>query len=166
MIAILRDNPLLFLFVVAAIGYSLGRIKVRGSSLGDAAVLFVGIAFGALHPDLKLPEIVYVLGMVLFVYTIGLSSGPRVVASLRGSGVRSDLLVVGMLLFAALLAVAAHTLLRLTPGLTSGIFSGSLNNAPALAGALDYLRRHAPQAGLDRLLAEPVAGFSVAYPRV
>ena len=164
MIAILRDNPLLFLFVVAAIGYSLGRIKVRGSSLGDAAVLFVGIAFGALHPDLKLPEIVYVLGMVLFVYTIGLSSGPRVVASLRGSGVRGDLLVVGMLLIAALLAVAAHTLLRLTPGLTSGIFSGSLNNVPALAGALDYLRRHAPAAGLDRLLAEPVAGFSVAYP--
>lgn len=74
-IQLLLNNPLLLLFVVAALGYFLGKIKIRGSSLGVAAVLFVGLAFGALHPDLKLPEIVYLLGLVLFVYTIGLSSG-------------------------------------------------------------------------------------------
>jgi uncharacterized transporter YbjL len=41
-IRFLIDNPLILLFVVAAIGYPLGRIRVRGSSLGVAAVLFVG----------------------------------------------------------------------------------------------------------------------------
>ena len=74
MIQLLLDNPLLLLFVVAAIGYLLGRIKIGGSSLGVAAVLFAGLAIGSLHPDLKLPELIYQLGLVLFVYTIGLSS--------------------------------------------------------------------------------------------
>jgi putative transport protein len=75
MVKLLVDNPLLLLFVVAAIGYPLGRIKVSGTSLGVAAVLFVGLAVGALDANLKLPEIIYQVGLVLFVYTIGLSSG-------------------------------------------------------------------------------------------
>ncbi|MEW5989548.1 MAG: transporter, partial [Chloroflexota bacterium] len=57
MLQLLLDNPLLLLFVVAAVGYPLGRLKIGGSSLGVAAVLFVGLAIGSLHPDLKLPEI-------------------------------------------------------------------------------------------------------------
>ena len=82
MIAILRDNPLLLLFLVAAVGYPLGRVKIGGSSLGVAAVLFVGLGFGALDPELKLPEVIYMLGLVLFVYTIGLASGSLFFASL------------------------------------------------------------------------------------
>ena len=62
MIQLLIDNPLLLLFLVAAVGYLVGRIKIGGVNLGVAAVLFVGIAAGALHPDLKLPEIIYILG--------------------------------------------------------------------------------------------------------
>jgi putative transport protein len=53
MIQLLIDNPFLLLFVVAAVGYPLGRIKIAGSSLGVAAVLFVGLAVGALDPNLK-----------------------------------------------------------------------------------------------------------------
>ena len=67
MISLLAENPLLLLFLVAAIGYPLGRLRVGGSCLGVAAVLFVGLAIGSIHPDLKLPEIVYVLGLALFV---------------------------------------------------------------------------------------------------
>ena len=51
MIDLLLQNSLLLLFVVAALGYVIGRIKVRGISLGVSAVLFVGLFFGALHPD-------------------------------------------------------------------------------------------------------------------
>jgi putative transport protein len=76
MIHILVDNPLLTFCIVAALGYLLGHIKVGGSSLGTAAVLFAGLFVGALDPRLKLPDALYLLGLVLFVYTIGLSSGP------------------------------------------------------------------------------------------
>ena len=49
MIDLLLQNSLLLLFVVAALGYFIGRIKIRGFSLGVSAVLFVGLFFGALH---------------------------------------------------------------------------------------------------------------------
>ncbi len=164
MIKFFIDNPLFTLFLIAAIGYPLGRIKIRGSSLGVAAVLFVGLAVGALDANLKLPEVIYQLGLVMFVYTIGLSSGPSFFDSLRRKGLRYNLLIVAMLIFGALLAVAAHFALNLSPGLTTGIFSGSFTNTPALASALDYIKNSAPQAKLDQLLSEPVIGYSVTYP--
>jgi putative transport protein len=164
MIQLLLDNPLLLLFIVAALGYVLGKIKIRGGSLGVAAVLFVGLAFGALHPNLKLPEIVYLLGLVLFVYTVGLSSGPGFFASFRRKGWRDNLLVVGVLIFAVLLAIAAHNFLHLEPAQTAGVFAGSLTNTPALASVLDYVKTHASQPELDHLLAEPVIAYSLTYP--
>src|SRR5688572_22507573 len=72
MIDVLIENPLLLLFVVSAFGYAIGRIKIKGSSLGVAAVLFVGLAVGALDPRLALPEVIFLFGLVVFVYTIGL----------------------------------------------------------------------------------------------
>jgi len=164
MIQLLIDNPLLLLFVVAAIGYPLGQIKLRGSSLGVAAVLFVGLAIGALHPDLKLPEVIYTLGLVLFVYTVGLSSGPGFFASFQRKGLRDNLFAVGMILMAAALSVAAHYLLRLKATQTAGMFAGSLTNTPALAGVLEYIKVIAPKDLLDQMLAEPVVGYSITYP--
>lgn len=70
MIEALIEDPLLLLFAVCAIGYPLGRMRFGGNSIGVAAVLFVGLAFGALDPRLKVPEIVHLLGLVLFVYTV------------------------------------------------------------------------------------------------
>lgn len=164
MIKLLIDNPLLLLFVVAAIGYPLGRIRIRGSSLGVAAVLFVGLGIGALHPELKLPEIVYVLGLALFVYTIGLSSGPAFVASLRQDGVRNNILILCVLVFAAALTVAAQRFLALPATITVGLFAGSLTNTPALAGALETIKHLAPPNLMEQFLAEPVVGYSIAYP--
>jgi putative transport protein len=164
MIQILIDNPLLLLFTVAAIGYPLGRIKFRGSSLGVAAVLFVGLAIGSLHPDLKLPEIIYLLGLVLFVYTIGLSSGRGFFASFKRKGLRDNALVIGMTIVAAGLTIMAHAILHLRPTLAAGLYAGSLTNTPALAGVLEAIKGFTPQAQLDQMLAEPVVGYSVAYP--
>lgn len=163
-VQILRDNPLLLLFLVAAIGYPLGRFKIRGASLGVAAVLFVGLAFGALDPDLKLPEVVSNLGLVLFVYTIGLSSGSVFFDSLRRQGVKSNLLVVGALLMAAGLAAAAKLLLGMQTTLAAGMYAGSLTNTPALAGVLEHVRSSAPAALLEQMMAEPVIAYSLTYP--
>ncbi len=164
MIQLLIDNPLLLLFMVSAVGYLIGRIKVKGSSLGVAAVLFVGLAAGALHPDLKLPDIVFLFGLVIFVYTIGLSSGPGFFASFRRKGLRDNVFVVVMLLAATAVAVTAHFLLNFHPAVTAGLFAGSLTNTPALAGLLDTISQTAPPSELDHLLALPVVGYSVAYP--
>jgi putative transport protein len=164
MIDLLVRNPLLLLFVVSAIGYLLGRVKIGGISLGVAAVLFVGLFFGALDENLKLPEIVYLLGLVLFVYTIGLSSGPSFFASLRRKGLRDNLLVLGMILLAVGLTVGAASLAGLSGPVAAGLFAGSLTNTPALAGVIEALKRSAEGAISDAALAAPVVGYSVAYP--
>jgi putative transport protein len=164
MIQILLDNPLLLLFLVSAIGYLLGQISVGGVKLGVAAVLFVGLAFGALHPDMKLPEVVYLFGLVVFVYAIGLGSGAAFFASFRHKGLRDNMFVLAMLLVGAALTGLAQVLLGLKPAVAAGMFAGSFTNTPALAGVLDYIKTHAPAALRDQMLAEPVVGYSITYP--
>lgn len=161
MVDLLRESALLLLFVVAALGYLFGRIHVRGVSLGIAAVLFVGLAIGALDPALKLPEFVQQFGLVVFVYTIGLASGPGFFAAFRRRGLRDNGLALFAVTLGAAVVSAAHFALGQRPGVSVGIFTGALTNTPALAGALEYLRRSgAPEAAL----ADPVVGYSVAYP--
>jgi putative transport protein len=163
-VELLKSNTLLLLFVVAAIGYPLGRVRLFGHSLGVAAVLFVGLAIGALDPDLKLPEVIYTLGLVVFVYTIGLSSGAGFFASFRRKGLRDNLLIVGMLIIAALAVVGVQYAFGLRPTVAAGLFAGSLTNTPALAAVLAQIKIIAPADTRDRLLADPVVGYSIAYP--
>lgn len=164
MIKILIENPLMLLLMVAAIGYPLGRVKIFGITLGVGAVLFVGLAFGALHPDMKAPAIVYVMGQALFVYTVGLSAGPSFIASFKSDGLKNNLFAGAVLCLSALLCVALQRHFRMEPGIAAGIFCGSLTASPALGGALESIRQTAPAELMERLLAEPVVGFSVAYP--
>ncbi|MEI7905887.1 MAG: transporter, partial [Bacteroidota bacterium] len=72
---LLAENKLILLFSIIGIGFLLGQIRILGFNLGVSAVLFVGIAFGALDKRLVLPEEIYIIGLVLFVYSIGLQSG-------------------------------------------------------------------------------------------
>lgn len=160
----LIEEPLLLLFIVSGLGYLLGNIKVKGISLGVAAVLFVGLAFGALSPEMHLPAVIVDLGLIIFVYTIGLSSGPGFFASFRRKGLRDNTFVFLMLILAALLTAGFTIVLGLKATVAAGMFTGSLTNTPALAGVLETIARNAPADQLETLAAEPVIGYSVAYP--
>ena len=164
MIDLLVNNPLLLLFVVAAVGYPLGKLSVGGVSLGVAAVLFAGIGIGALDPRLKLPEIVYQLGLLLFVYTVGLSSGRTFFASFNRRGLRDNAFVLTMLIVGAGLSVGLHSLLKLSPTITAGLFTGSLNNTAALAAALGYIKDSVPAEQIEAIINDPVVGYSITYP--
>ena len=163
-VQLLIKNPLLYLFAVAAVGYPLGRIKIFGVSLGVAAVLFTGLGFGSLHPDLKLPEIIYVLGLVLFVYTVGLASGPAFAASFKRDGVRNNLFAIGILAFAAGLTFILARLGGIKPTLAAGMFAGSLTNTPAIAGVLETIKSYTDKSALEAALSEPVIAYSITYP--
>ena len=160
-VQLLIDNPLLLLFLIAAIGYPLGRVGIRGFSLGVAAVLFTGLAFGALDPNLKTPPLLYEFGLVLFVYTIGIASGPAFFSAMKRGGPRDNAAVVGVLLLAAGLVVGAVRLLGLKGTYGAGLLAGSLTNTPALAGVLERLRASGVS---DAVQSEPVVAYSVAYP--
>ena len=102
----LASNPVLLLFVVAALGFAIGRIRIGGFSLGVAAVLFAGIAVGAIDPRLKLPEPFWVLGLALCVYTVGLASGPGFIAAMRRRGLAANAVVVAAIAASAVVAFA------------------------------------------------------------
>ena len=101
---------------------------------------------------------------MLFVYTIGLSSGRGFFAAFKRKGLRDNALVLGMVIFAAVLAAVAHFVLSLSATVTSGLYAGSMTNTPALAAVLEQIKGFAPPGQVDQLLAEPVIGYSVAYP--
>lgn len=159
MIDLLASQPLLLLFLVAALGFPLGQIPIAGSRLGVSAVLFSGLALGALDPRLNLPDVIYLLGLVLFIYPVGLSSGPSFFASFRRKGLRDNLLITGALLLSTLVALLLRRGLDLAPELAAGLFAGSLTNTPALAAVLESASR---SGSADATL--PVVGYSIAYP--
>lgn len=158
MTRLLAQNPLLLLFVVTAIGYPLGRIRVAGTSLGVASVLFAGLTVGAIDPSLKLPEIVYLLGLVVFIYTVGLSSGPSFFASLKRKGLRDNALVAVVLVLAGALTLALGHWLKLRSPLVAGLFCGGLTNTPALAAAIETLKLNGKSGDAATV------GYSIAYP--
>lgn len=158
------------LFTVVGLGYFLGNIRVKGFSLGIAAVLFVGLVFGALDPQaFVLPEVIYVLGLILFVYTVGLQSGPIFFNLFRRQWLKLTALALAATVGAALVTVLAARVLGIAAPVAAGLFCGSLTNTPALAAAIEALRISSahlglgPQATRD-LLDGPTVGYSMAYP--
>ena len=164
LVDILVEEPILLLFIVSGLGYLLGHVKVKGISLGVAAVLFVGLAFGALSPDMQIPTVIVDLGLIIFVYTIGLSSGPGFFASFRRKGLRDNTFVFLLLLLAAGMTALFATLFELKATVAAGMYAGSLTNTPALAGILETIARNVPADQLVQAETDPVIGYSVAYP--
>jgi putative transport protein len=164
MVDVLADNPILLLFLVAASGFLVGRIKVAGFSIGVAAVLFAGIAFGAIDERLRLPDEIWTLGLAVFVYTVGLAGGPGFVAALRRRGLASNAVVLGVLVAVATTVVLVSLAAGFGGPRAAGVFSGAMTNTPALAGALEYLQDHVSAARFSRVGADPVVGYSLTYP--
>jgi len=164
---VLAVNPILLLFTVIGLGYLLGSIRIFGFNLGVAAVLFVGMAFGALDQRLALPEYIYVIGLVLFVYAIGLQSGTGFFSSFRTRGLRINLVAVVILCAGAVLAVILKSVMRLSAPSVAGLFCGALTNTPALAATvetIENMKGALPPASLKLYLESPVVTYGLAYP--
>jgi putative transport protein len=164
MIQILSEYPVLLLFVVASLGYLLGNVSIKGVSLGVSAVLFTGLAFGALDPSLNIPEIIFQLGLSIFIYSIGLTSGPAFFESYRKNGIRDILFIFVMLILTGVLVCGVYYFLGFSAATVTGIYSGSTTNTAALAGVLDYIANSYPIETAKILTQEAVVGYSLTYP--
>ncbi len=166
-INLLASNPLLLLFTVIGIGFLLGNIRIYGFSLGVAAVLFIGIAFGALDKRLALPEEMYIIGLVLFVYSVGLQSGPSFFSSFNQKSIRVNLFVIAILLISAAVTTLFAYFFNFGAPYAAGLFSGALTNTPALAAAVEAtksLTAQYPKELRDLLVNAPVITYGLAYP--
>ncbi len=164
---LLAGNQLLLLFTVIGLGYLLGSVRLFGFGLGVSAVLFVGIALGAIDPRLALPDTIYVIGLVLFVYAIGLHAGPGFFASFHKRGLGTGVAAVLVLAGGAVVAGLLGRLLGLSAASTAGLFCGALTNTPALAATVETIKNLAPGLPADQvqlLLSSPVVTYGLAYP--
>lgn len=161
----LANNPLVLLFVVISFGYFIGNIKFLGSGLGVAAVLFTGLAFGAMDPRFKIDDIVFQLGLSVFVYSVGLSSGPVFFKAYKENGLKDFIFAMSMLLFTGLMACGLWFMFDFTAAEITGVYTGSTTNTAALAGVLEYLKQSdLSEAAFSSLEKEAVIGYTFSYP--
>lgn len=166
---ILADSPILTLFLVIGLGYLLGQINFFGFRLGVAGVLFSGLAVGALSPNIALPEVIPNLGLIIFVYTVGIETGPAFWRSFRKQGYRHTILSAIVLVFAFAVTFGMGAALHLSKARTAGLYAGALTNTPALAAVRERLRdrgraQHLSEDQVRDLYNEPVVAYSISYP--
>jgi putative transport protein len=160
----LVQSPLLLLFTVIAIGYGIGELRIGGFKLGVAAVLFVGLAFGALSPELTITPFIITLGLAIFVYTIGLSSAAGFFASFRQHGFNDVYFAIFTVLVSGAMAWGIGWGLGFDAALTGGLYAGASTNTPALAGLLDAIQRGGAAGAVEGMSEQAVVGYSLAYP--
>lgn len=164
-INLLVESPLLLLFIVLASGALLGKLRIAGIQIGIAAVLFTGLAFGSLSPDIKLPAIIYEIGLVIFIYCIGISSGEQFFGNLKKRKTwKESIAVVGVLGLAFGLVVTLGSITTIKYSHLVGVFAGSLTNTPALAASVEFIKGALPTHLVDLVVADPVVAYSVCYP--
>lgn len=151
-------------FGILFVGYALGRITIKGISLGDAGVFIIALLFGALlftplEEQLvikgavqvgfaeKALEIIESLGLILFVTSVGFIAGPKFFGNMKRNFKSYVLLGLIIILAGGLSAVGCIYLgkaigfgasIETSEGFTAmivGLLSGSLTSTPAFSAA-------------------------------
>ena len=156
---------MLCVLAVAAVGYILGRITIKGVNLGTGGVFIIALVFGVffyeplcnafggasftgLEPTAfvdKALSIIETLGLVLFVTSVGFIAGPKFFGNLKKNFKSYILLGLIIIVSGALATVGCIFVGRLFTDLDNaeftamlvGILSGSLTSTPAFSAAKD-----------------------------
>jgi len=129
------QSEIFYLFSIISVGYILGNIKIRGFSLDITAMLIVALIAG--HYGMVISDEFKFFGLAIFIYAVGLQSGPGFFETIKKDGVRLNLLAILLvsLIFFTILSIGTY--LEQPAGIIEGIFTGSLTSVPALAAALE-----------------------------
>ena len=142
------------LFAIIVVGFALGRITVKGISLGDAGVFIVALLFGCLFYGTlakQLPsyttnalKVVESLGLILFVTSVGFIAGPKFFGNFKKNFKSYVVLALVVILAGGLAAIGCIYFGRGVMGETNheeltamvvGLLSGSLTSTPAFSAA-------------------------------
>ena len=150
------------IFAIIVAGFALGRITVKGISLGDAGVFIMALVFGCLFYnklDAQLTvktilgsvsyttqalKIIENLGLILFVTSVGFIAGPKFFGNFKKNFKSYVVLALVVILAGGLAAVGCIYFGRTVMGETNheeftamivGLLSGSLTSTPAFSAA-------------------------------
>ncbi len=138
-------------FVIVALGVALGKVKIKGISLDISAVIFVALFFG--HFGIKIPDIFQKLGLVLFMFSVGIQAGPGFFESFRKTGKILIGLAFLIIISGSIVTVAMAGLWDIDFKIAVGLFTGALTSTSGLAAAIE-----STNSSLSSI------GFGVAYP--
>ena len=149
------------IFVIAALGYGLGRITIKGVSLGTAGVFIIALLYGALFSDSISATVTQKLadgtvedisgnilkamenmGLILFVTAVGFIAGPNFFKNLKKNYKSYILLGLIIILSGGLACVACYYVGKGAESdskefvaMLVGILSGALTSTPAFSAA-------------------------------
>jgi len=169
-------------FIVAALGYALGRISIKGVNLGTAGVFIVALLFGCffygpLSEQVAMKvggeSVSYVsnalkilenLGLMLFVTSVGFIAGPNFFAGLKKNFKSYILLGAAIILAGALACIICIVVFKCNASMAVGILSGSLTSTPAFSAAKETVKEIAQNAEqLAELESMVTVGHGIAY---
>ena len=154
---LLKADEMLVLFAILALGRWVGGWSIRRISLGTAGVFFVALVFG--HFGFSVPKAAMDLGLLLFVYAVGLQAGPRFFRTFARQGRQFVAIAVATVGTGALVTVIVARLWHLPFDLAVGLYTGATTCTPALAAAVDAVGRIFPGQ-----TATVSVGYGVGYP--
>ena len=157
----MQSNEILLLFIVISLGVLAGTIKIRGKSLGVSMVLFVGLIIGSLNPDFQISDIILILGLSIFLYSIGLNSGPIFFQSYKKNGMRDIVFALSTICLVALFAIALWMAFGFDVASLTGIYAGVSTNTPAFAAVLEHIQT---AGGEGAEMSHLVVSYTLAYP--
>ena len=139
------------LFLIIALGFILGRIKIKGLSLDISAVIFIALLFG--HFGVTIPKELGNIGLVLFIFTIGIQAGPGFFDSFRSKG--KTLIILALLIVgsASIAGIICKYAFGLDTASIVGLIAGALTSTPGLAVAIDTTQS-----------ASASIAYGIAYP--
>ncbi len=152
--ALLNSQPFIALFLAIGLGYAAGNIRVAGFSLGVGAVLFVGLLIGVIAPKSAPPGFVGTLGLVLFLYGIGIQYGADFFRGLASpAGIKANVLALVAIIAGVFATILCARYMGIGVQFALGIFAGSLTSTASLQAATTAVGNQ-----------NPAIGYACAYP--
>lgn len=168
--------------LVISLGVKLGRIKFGGVALGVTFVLFAGILLGHIYFQFiqdpngnpidhegqrAVINFVKELGLILFVYCIGLQVGPGFFATFKKGGVGMNLIALGIVALNVLVMLGLYFLVygggKYELSMMVGTMYGAVTNTPGLGAANSVIKDMAGVFPPDNI-PDLASSYACAYP--
>ncbi|OQA77964.1 MAG: putative transporter [bacterium ADurb.Bin243] len=139
--ASVAKEPVFVTFLILFTGLTLAKFKIKGVSAGSAAIFMTGFIFGIY--GLRSSEHITALGLMIFMYAIGIHSGPSFFNSLGKKGLPYLIIAISVSFSTIFFTVIAAKLFGFSTQTALGLFTGSLNSSSSVAILYDSGWGHA-----------------------
>ncbi|MGA9570806.1 MAG: aspartate-alanine antiporter [Candidatus Acidiferrales bacterium] len=162
-VASLRQNPELAIFLTLALGFLLGRVRVGTFRLGNVVgTLLAGVLIGQL--SIKVHPLVEVVFFDLFLFATGYKVGPQFFRGLKKNAMPQVLLTLVLCVTSLVVTVVAAKVLGYDCGTAAGLMAGAFTESTVIGTAGDAIARlNVPALEKQRLLNNIPVAYAASY---